>query len=254
MSGIYRPDHPIEHLFVDCDDTLVMWTWGEAVGVHRNALPVPSKRVARFVKAWWAAKPDRRRVTVWSLGGAEWAAEVAARCLPGVRLADAQERYPKLPLPGEIFLDDDPFDTYASQAIHPKHLCSEPDFFHGGQAGMVAGDWILPPSVTGRTDTLLDYNEMGRAAGDFEEVLPARRDRVYVANDPGACVVLAATHPSAGDLYFVAPIGPLEPDPDALVPNLSFECRAAIVLGVLPIADEHRERLLAEAFAAGGPA
>lgn len=229
-----------EHLYVDCDDTLVLWSWGGATAPH---LPAENRRCADFVRRWLAANPGRR-VTVWSLGGEEWAAAVAARVLPGVEVETA-ERWPKLPAPGELFIDDDPFPTYANETIHPKHLCHEPDFFHGGAPGLIPGGWVLPPSETG-AKSLLDWNIEARARGIDMKVLPARRDRVYVTKDMQSAAVFAIAHPEAGDLYYVAPVGPLSPDPDCLVPGESFEARRALVLAVLPISAGQRRQGLRE--------
>lgn len=231
-----------EHLYVDCDDTLVLWSWGGARAPH---LPAENRRVAEFIRAWAVAAPERR-VTVWSLGGEEWARAVAERMLPGLPVEIA-ERWPKLPEPGELFIDDDPFPTYAHETIHPKHLCSEPDFFHGGAPGLIPGGWILPPSETG-AKSLLDWNIEARASGVEMQPLPARRDRVYVTTNGFSAAMFAVTHPDRGDLYYVAPVGPLAPDPDCHAPDESFEVRRALVLARLLISDEERQQLLESAM------
>lgn len=106
-------------LFVDCDDTLVLWTWGKALGVPRDQIPIVHDELVAEIRAWAEANPGC--LTVWSLGGEVWAKTVAERVFPGLACRTST-RWAKLPAPSEVFIDDDPFDTYRSATIHPSDL------------------------------------------------------------------------------------------------------------------------------------
>lgn len=96
-------------------------------------------------------------------------------------------------------------------------------YYHGGQKGLKAGDFIQPPNETNVRHTLFEYGT--GAAG------VARRDRVYATPDHHCAVMYAALHPSGGAVYEVEPVGTLEPDPDCTEPGLSWACdRARIVM------------------------
>ena len=117
-------------------------------------------------------------------------------------------------------------------------------YWHGGQAGLAVGAYILPPSETGATNTLY---ETAQRCG-----LPrvARRDRVYVVTDFGGALLYAAVHPSRGHVYEVEPVGRLTPDPDCDMPGLSWECdRARIVRVVVPT--KKQVRMVLRALAGG---
>jgi rifampin ADP-ribosylating transferase len=95
-------------------------------------------------------------------------------------------------------------------------------YFHGGRPGLPRGSFILPPTITKATSC----SEYG-AAGVH------RRDRVYVVVSQEGALLYAAGHPSGkGWIYECEPIGQLEPDPDATVPGISFQCPKARVLRI----------------------
>ncbi|MET9819621.1 hypothetical protein [Streptomyces sp. NPDC006355] len=97
-------------------------------------------------------------------------------------------------------------------------------YFHGGVPGLVRGDLLLPPVVTGVERTLTaDVLAMGGQA---------RRDRVYVTTGREVARVYAALRPD-GALYEVEPVGELEADPDCQVAGVSYECPAARVVRVV---------------------
>ena len=56
-----------------------------------------------------------------------------------------------------------------------------------------------------------------------------RRDRVYVTTSQAAALLYAASV-KRGVLYECEPMGGLEPDPDCLVPGLSWQCEKARVI------------------------
>lgn len=96
--------------------------------------------------------------------------------------------------------------------------------------GLAAGDTILPPTATG-FDTLRKYGERGTTACG----------RVFVTREPGLAASYAASYPR-GDVYQVAPVGPLGDDPNTILPDAVKWCAAARVVrvtrrGVVRLAD-----------------
>lgn len=93
-------------------------------------------------------------------------------------------------------------------------------YFHGGQRGLRIGDYILPPSETGKACT-----------SDYIANQVHRRDRVYVATDFTGAALYAVVQPSP-IIYEVTPVGALEPDADCNLPGLSFACERAKIIAV----------------------
>lgn len=102
-------------------------------------------------------------------------------------------------------------------------------YFHGGTPSLRPGDLILPPATTGTGRTLTDYAQQ-LGAGQA-----VRRDRVYLTTSRDVAKVYAAFYPD-GTLYQVIPDGELEPDPDCMVPGVSWQCPVARVLRVVDVA------------------
>lgn len=95
-------------------------------------------------------------------------------------------------------------------------------YYHGGYGGLRPGQLILPPSKTGAAST-----------AQFGAADICRTDRVYVTTNFAAAYTFACLHWSGrGKVYEVAPIGPLEQDPDATYDGYSFQCEAARVVRV----------------------
>lgn len=108
------------------------------------------------------------------------------------------------------------------------------DYFHGGVPGLVKGNMILPPSITGAP-----------SCSEFGAEHVHRRDRVYLTTKPAAALIFAVTHPSGdGCVYRCTPVGTLEPDPDSNVPGLSVQCERARVVHVHKITPSARRLLL----------
>jgi hypothetical protein len=101
----------------------------------------------------------------------------------------------------------------------------QPRYFHGGKRGLVAGGYVLPPSITNVLSTY-DYVAMG----DLH-----RRDRVYITTDLTAAQLYAAGN-SAGTqkpaVYEVTPEGVVEPDPDCRHSGHSYACEKAKIVAV----------------------
>ena len=106
-------------LFVDVDDTLILWSKDLRNGLYATHYE-PNIDVVHFVRVWRQFHPDGE-ITVWSLGGKDYAEKHASDHLPG--LYDVcVAKYPRIPNPGEVYLDDDPLPIYRAATIHPDGL------------------------------------------------------------------------------------------------------------------------------------
>lgn len=103
------------HLYVDVDDTLILW--GKPYGDVGN--PVPNADVIEFVKRWHKANPHGR-ITIWSLGGKDYAGKWAVET--GVPHDDFSDKFWVSAKPGDLFIDDDPLACYAQDTIHPDFI------------------------------------------------------------------------------------------------------------------------------------
>ena len=95
--------------------------------------------------------------------------------------------------------------------------------YHGGVPGLVPGQALLPPSVTG-----------ARSCADYDGE-HCRADRVYLTTDAEEAAVYAAlaTPGGRGDVYEVEPIDELELDSPAVAMTGSYATRAAAVVRVI---------------------
>jgi hypothetical protein len=96
-----------------------------------------------------------------------------------------------------------------------------PRYFHGGKRGLVAGGYVLPPSITNALSTS-DYV----ATGGLH-----RRDRVYITTDLTAAQLYAAGTQKPA-VYEVTPEGVVEPDPDCRHSEHSYACEKAKIVAV----------------------
>lgn len=104
-------------LFVDVDDTLILWSADAEHGWKCR----PNLAVVRFVLSWRKANPEGTLV-IWSLEGASYARKHGRALLPELQGVHFAERYARIAQPGDLYLDDDPFDTYRNQTINPAWL------------------------------------------------------------------------------------------------------------------------------------
>jgi hypothetical protein len=96
-----------------------------------------------------------------------------------------------------------------------------PALYHGGVPGLLAGDLLLPPIVTG-----------ARSCADYDPE-HCRPDRVYLTTDREDAAVYAALG-GGGDVYEVEPLSELEPDrPDLDTTTSSYTTRAATVVTIV---------------------
>lgn len=102
-------------LYVDVDFTLIDWTYEGSA-----PKPTPRQGTINFVREWRLRHPDGFLV-IWSLGGKGYAQEWGHKLFPGMEFA-ASDRYAKSCGFEELFIDDDPFDSYKAQTIHPDWL------------------------------------------------------------------------------------------------------------------------------------
>jgi hypothetical protein len=105
-------------------------------------------------------------------------------------------------------------------------------YYHGGVPGLTVGDELLPPSRSGRTDSLASI----AAANRIEGSAVMRDDRVFLGTLYEIGLLYAAMYPtlSGGWVYECEPVGPVEPDPDYRGdPSESVQCASAIVTRVL---------------------
>ena len=106
-------------LFVDVDDTLILWSKETKDGAFLTKHE-PNPAVIHFVRVFREFHPGHE-VICWSTGGKDYAAKHAAAHLPGMT-DDCRDKYPAIPTPGDVFLDDDPLGSYRSATIHPDML------------------------------------------------------------------------------------------------------------------------------------
>lgn len=109
---------PRARLFVDVDGTLNRWLPPRA-GVVVTEFE-PNEDVIAFVRDWHARHPGGD-VVVWSNSGTAWAREHAARCLPDVPYRVVPKE-PVRPGPGDLFLDDAPYPSFAAKTIDPGDI------------------------------------------------------------------------------------------------------------------------------------
>jgi hypothetical protein len=116
-------------------------------------------------------------------------------------------------------------------------------FYHGGKPGLKVGGKVLPPVLTNASgpETLHEYGSLGRW------------DRVYLTTSEATARMYASGHPSRkGCVYEVTPDGDVEPDPDCLLPGLSYECASATIVRVIKLSSSARNRALRRAAASEG--
>lgn len=96
-------------------------------------------------------------------------------------------------------------------------------YYHGGDAGLVVGDYILPPDLTGK-DNMVGLNPL------------RKKDRVYVTKDIAGAMFFASRSDSPM-VYEVTPEGDVEDDPDHRTKGISFACPKAKIIGFHNIPD-----------------
>lgn len=95
-------------LYIDVDDTLVVWT---SDGESWTA----NKAVIEFAKQW---KGD---IVVWSGGGLDYAQMWARHLLQSVKWV-ASPKFNPVVKDGDVFIDDSPFKAWEHATIRPWEL------------------------------------------------------------------------------------------------------------------------------------
>jgi hypothetical protein len=104
-------------------------------------------------------------------------------------------------------------------------------YYHGGGAGLLVGQYILPPDVTGK-DNMAGLNPL------------RKKDRVYVTKDIAAAMFFASASASPM-VYEVTPEGDIEDDPDHRKKDISFACPKAKIIAIYEVPNDvvRRNRL-----------
>jgi hypothetical protein len=96
-------------------------------------------------------------------------------------------------------------------------------YYHGGNAGLVIGQYILPPIETGK-DNMVGLNPL------------RREDRVYVTKDIAGAMFFAS-RADKPIVYEVTPEGDIEDDPDHNARGISFSCLKGKIIGLHNVPD-----------------
>jgi hypothetical protein len=94
-------------------------------------------------------------------------------------------------------------------------------FYHGGEAGLRVGDYILSPKEVGK-DNMIGLNPLHS------------EDRVYLTKNIGDAMYFASRSDNPL-VYEVTPIGELEDDPDFPTAGVSFACPKAKIIALYSI-------------------
>jgi len=105
-------------LYIDIDDTLVTWLSDEG-GPHPYGHAAKDWRVNADVLA--VAETWDGPLVVWSGGGRDYAEMWARRLLPHLQWT-AEAKFNAIPGPGDLFIDDMPFDAWRHASVHPADL------------------------------------------------------------------------------------------------------------------------------------
>lgn len=105
----------MSRLFIDVDDTLVLWKYTGLVDEGYE----PNHAVIEFARRWKEFHPEGR-IVVWSTGGKDYAGEWRQKLLPFA--SGWESKYPIHVSPGDLFIDDDPLPWFREATIHPDML------------------------------------------------------------------------------------------------------------------------------------
>jgi hypothetical protein len=108
-------------------------------------------------------------------------------------------------------------------------------YYHGGDGGLLVGQYILPPDVTGK-DNMVGLNPL------------RKNDLVYVTKDIAAAMFFASRSNSP-TVYEVTPEGDIADDLDHNGKGISFACPKAKIIGYHTVPDyviqRNRRQMLA---------
>jgi hypothetical protein len=112
--------------------------------------------------------------------------------------------------------------------MNDEHDPRNKRYYHGGDGGLLVGQYIEPPNVTGK-DNMVGLNPL------------RNKDRVYVTKDIAGAMWFASRSTSP-TVYEVTPEGSLEDDPDHIKTGISFACPRAKIIGFHNIPSDVIER------------
>lgn len=105
-----------KRLFVDVDDTLILWEKGSGGTTKWE----PNHPIIAVV---YSAQRQGTDVTFWSLGGEKYVQDRVLEC--PITLSDRwayESKWPRIPEPGDLFIDDNPLPSFAAATIHPREF------------------------------------------------------------------------------------------------------------------------------------
>lgn len=108
-------------LYVDVDETLILWDRGAGWASKWK----PNLDVLAYLRAWTEAG---NQFVLWSSGGRRyskkmWNEPALLEIHQGFLCPESfQDKYMRIPLPDDIFLDDDPWETWVENTIHPDEI------------------------------------------------------------------------------------------------------------------------------------
>ena len=104
-------------LFVDVDDTLIIWD--DAPEGPVSMTWHPNADVIAAIDLW------KGPVVIWSTGGAYYAQKTAEELLPPEVLSKVtgyDAKWPRWVDDGDMFIDDEPFSSFAAATLHPRDI------------------------------------------------------------------------------------------------------------------------------------
>jgi hypothetical protein len=120
--------------------------------------------------------------------------------------------------------------------VNDEHDPRYKRYYHGGDAGLLVGEYILPPDVTDK-DNMVGLNPL------------RKKDRVYVTKDIAGAMLFASRSDSPL-VYEVTPEGDIEDDPDHKIKGISFACPKAKIIATHTVPNEVIQRNRLQMFAA----
>lgn len=106
-------------LYIDIDDTLIKWHDGPGFVTEWDPNPKVFDAIRRHAHEFDV-------VIIWSTGGGDYAWKMWHHPrLTGMvenLVFGCESKWPRIPGPGDVFIDDDPLSSFASATIHPKDL------------------------------------------------------------------------------------------------------------------------------------
>lgn len=133
-------------LWCDVDDTLLLWR-RRLVDVHSERpfpdFPVsPNTELIELLHEW---KALGNKIVMWSSGGKLWAKEARDLLRLNDIVSECLTKDKSHPEPGDVFIDDDPLESFASQCFHPVEVSQRSqwliDNFNNQFSVCVASSW-----------------------------------------------------------------------------------------------------------------